>query len=400
MHSVSMGIWVNAGARDESDAENGLSHFIEHMIFKGTPTRSAYDIARAFDAIGGYSNAFTSMETTCFHARVMDSHLDIMTDILSDIFLNSLFAQEEIDRERPVILQEIGMVEDTPEEYAHLMAGRTFWGDHPLGRSILGTRENLVRYDTPLLHQFFRSAYTPSRTVVAAAGRIDHNSLVDRIAPRFLKPGADPPLNRPPLPRPGSRIDLHPKNLEQAHVCITAPGLPITDDRRYVLNMLHTMLGGNMSSRLFQTIREQRGLAYSVYSFVSSFSDAGMFGVYAAVDPDNVAESIDLILRELHRIQKETPGTEDLSTAREYLKGNLLLSSESNDSQMVRLAQGEIYFGRYTPIEEIWNAIDAVTAEDIRSLAGDLFQQHQLSLTLLGPEPDSSAVTGFFPANP
>lgn len=396
VRSVSMGIWVNIGSRNESDAENGLSHFIEHMIFKGTEKRSAFDIARAFDAIGGYSNAFTSMETTCFHARVMDSHSETMIDILTDIFLNPAFSREDIERERPVILQEIGMVEDTPDEYVHMLAGETFWGGHPLGRSILGSRENIFRFDSQTLRQFFNTAYSPSKTLIAAAGRIDHDRLVDRIGPLFDRPAAEHIRPASPPPPARSRMDIFEKDLEQAHICINASGLPISHDKRYTLSMLNTLLGGNMSSRLFQSIREQRGLAYSVYSFVSSYLDAGMFGVYAGVDSANAPETITLILEELARIKHDPPDMTDMKNAREYTKGSLLLSSESNDNQMVRLAQSEFYFGRATSMDEIFSQIDSVTPEDIQNLACELFQPDQVSLTLLGPAGDRSAIEGAF----
>ncbi|MFZ3044929.1 MAG: pitrilysin family protein [Desulfatirhabdiaceae bacterium] len=396
VRSVSMGIWVNMGSRDESDTENGLSHFIEHMIFKGTEKRSAFDIARAFDAIGGYTNAFTSMENTCFHARVMDSHSETMIDILTDIFLNPAFSPENIERERPVILQEIGMVEDTPDEYVHMLAGETFWGGHPLGRSILGSRENIFRFDSDKLRQFFKTAYTPSRTLIAAAGHIDHDQLVDRIGPLFDRAVSEPTVDNVPPSLVQSRMDIHEKDLEQAHICISARGLAITDEKRYTLSMLNTLLGGNMSSRLFQSIREQRGLAYSVYSFVSSYSDAGMFGVYAGVDSANVSETINLILQELQRIKKEAPDLNDMKNAREFTKGSLLLSSESNDNQMVRLAQGEFYFGRSTSMDEIFSEIDSVTSTDIQNLAQELFQPDHVSLTLLGPVFDRSAIDGAF----
>ena len=289
VQSVSMGVWVNIGSRDETDAENGLSHFIEHMMFKGTQKRSAFEIAKAFDAIGGYTNAFTSMENTCYHAKVMANHLETMSEILTDIFLNSLFDEAEIEKERPVIFQEIGMLEDTPDEYVHQLAAQSFWGDNPLGRSILGTHDNILQFDSKKIRSFFERLYQPDRIVVTAVGNIAHDRLVDLARPAFEAIQAGNPIPARDIPQghfnAGQNIYRHPKDIEQAHICLNSRGLSTTDPRRYVSSLMNTILGGNMSSRLFQQIREQRGLAYSVYSFVSSFVDTGMSGAYAGVDP-------------------------------------------------------------------------------------------------------------------
>ncbi|MGD8959833.1 MAG: pitrilysin family protein, partial [Desulfobacteraceae bacterium] len=292
VRSVSMGVWVNVGARDESPAENGLSHFIEHMIFKGTEKRSAFQIAKEFDAIGGQTNAFTSMETTCYHARVVDTHLETMVEILSDIFLNSTFDPLEIERERPVICQEIGMVEDSPEEYVHVLAGSDFWGDNPLGRSILGTREGVGAFDAEALRTFFRRFYHPGQIVVAAAGNIDHERLTDLLGGPFAAiqpPPAALPLRHPSAGR--GALSVHTKALEQVHLCLSTRGVSLKAEQRFALSLLNSLLGGNMSSRLFQEIRERRGLAYSVYSHTASYEDTGLFGVYAAVEPHQALET-------------------------------------------------------------------------------------------------------------
>jgi predicted Zn-dependent peptidase len=394
--SVSMGIWVDAGARDEAPQESGLCHFIEHMLFKGTPGRTAFEIAKAFDAIGGQSNAFTSMENTCCHARVMDSHLETMADILSDIFLNSTFDPSEFDRERPVILQEIGMVEDTPDDLVHVLLGQAFWGEHPLGQSVLGTRENLMRFDTGTLLSFFNKFNQPDRIVVCAAGNVTHDRFVDLVAPGFgaIVRGDGLPA-RTASPGTGE-IRFVEKEIEQTHIAIGLKGLSLTDPRRYALNLLNTILGGNMSSRLFQEIREQRGLAYSVYSFISSHADTGMFGAYAAVDPGRVRETVELIIREMRRIREEVVDPETLRDAKEYAKGNLMLSSESVDNQMARAAQNELTLGRQLPLPEILDEIEKVTPDDIRALAGELFQPTPASLTVLGPVADPEGVRGVF----
>jgi predicted Zn-dependent peptidase len=390
VRSVSMGVWVNAGARDESAAENGLSHFIEHMIFKGTPKRSAFQIAKEFDAIGGHSNAFTAMETTCYHGKVMDTHLETMVDILTDIFLNSLFDEREIERERPVILQEIGMVEDSPDEYVHVLTGKNFWGDHSLGQSILGKPDNILRFDTRTITSFFHRLYQPERIMISVAGNVDHSRFVDLIGPSFeaIQSGDGFPLRWTPVGR--SLVDITYRELEQVHICLGARGLSIADPRRYAFSLLNTILGGNMSSRLFQEIREQRGLAYSVYSFISSHADTGMFGICTAVDPSRAYESIALILAELRKLATEPVGLDELEGAKEYHKGSLLLASESTDNQMVRTAQNEINFGQDVLLEEVLDAISKVTADDILTLTRDLSRENLFALTMLGPVEDKT----------
>ena len=385
VQSVSMGVWVNAGARDETPAENGLSHLIEHMIFKGTTRRSAFQIAKEFDAIGGHTNAFTSMENTCYHARVMDTHLATMAEILTDIFLNSRFSQEELAREQPVICQEIGMVEDSPEEYVHVLSSANYWGENPLGQSILGTRENVLNFDAASVAGFFHHLYQPDRIVVSAAGNLNHQRFVDLVGPLFETIEQTNGFPHRQIPAGTSGVALHSKDLEQVHICCNTCGFSITDPRRYAFSLLNTLLGGNMSSRLFQEIREQRGLAYSVYSFISAYEDTGIFGVYAGVAPEKVTETIDLIAAELQKIKKTTVTDSELDAAREFTKGNLLLAAENVDNQMVRLAQNEFHFGSYIPLEEIVKRIEAVNKADIRELAELIFQPDQVALTILGP---------------
>ena len=386
--SVSMGVWVNVGARDENPAESGLSHFIEHMIFKGTRQRSAYQIAKEFDAIGGHTNAFTSMENTCYHAKVMDTHTDTMIEILSDIFLNSVFDPGEIEKERPVILQEIRMVDESPDEYVHLLSGKNFWGDNPLGRSILGAPENIIRFDADLIKTYFHRLYQPDRIIISAAGNVEHADIIERVGPAFesIKPGNG--IAERITPRSRSLVDLNHKDLEQVHICLGAPGLSITDPRRYAYSLLNTILGGNMSSRLFQEIREKRGLAYSVYSFITSHVDTGMFGVYLAVDPARALEAANLVLNEIDKLSTQPVTAAELQGAVEYTKGSLLLASESNDNQMVRSAQNEIHFNRSIRLSEVIKKIESVTTAEILALAESLFKTDRMSLTLLGPVKD------------
>lgn len=385
VRSVSMGVWVNVGARDETNDQSGLSHFIEHMIFKGTDRRTAYQIAKAFDAIGGHTNAFTSMEYTCYYAKVLDNHLETMVEILSDIFLNSVFDPLEVERERPVIVQEIGMVEDSPEEYLHQLAGQYFWGDHPLGRSILGTRENVQRFKPETIKAFFKQFYHPERILIAVAGNVDHDRIVDLAGPSFegIHNGHTLPTRCRPQIKP--KTQALQKKLEQAHICLSTLGLSITDPGRFAFTLMNTILGGNMSSRLFQEIREKRGLAYSVYSFMASYEDTGMFGVYAGVNPDAVFQTIDLLVQGMGHLIRHPISISELKDAKEYTKGNLCLATESVDNQMVRLAQNEIHFGDYIPLQSVIDSLEAVSVEEIKALAEDLFRPEQASLTILGP---------------
>lgn len=385
LHSVSMGVWVNVGARDESPAESGLSHFIEHMIFKGTEKRTAFQIAKEFDSIGGQTNAFTSAENTCYHAKVMDTHLETMVDILSDIFLNSVFDEKEIENERAVILQEIAMAEDSPDEYIHILSGNNFWGKNSLGRSVLGDRENIKKFDSDTIKKFFHRFYQPERIIISVAGNLEHNHLLEIAGPVFesIRPSDGFPERT--TPDGHCMINMHFKNLEQVHICLGTKGMSITDPRRYAYSLLNIILGGNMSSRLFQEIREKRGLAYAVYSYISSYVDTGMFGAYAGVIPENAHKTTELILKEISKMKEMRVDPNELRCAKEYTKGNLMLASESNDNQMVRMAQNETHYGRYIPLQDIVEKIEAVTEDDILDLAENLFPTHRFSLTLLGP---------------
>ncbi len=386
--SVSMGVWVNVGARDEKPTESGLSHFIEHMIFKGTRRRSAYQIAKEFDAIGGHTNAFTTMENTCYHGKVMDTHMDTMVDILSDIFLNSVFDPLEIEKERPVILQEIKMVKESPDEYVHLLSGKNFWGDNPLGRSILGSQENIVQFDADQIKNYFHRLYQPDRIVVSVAGNVDHTHLIDRLEPAFesIEPGNE--ISERVTPQSQGLVNVNYQDLEQVHICLSTPGLSIKDPRRYACSLLNTILGGNMSSRLFQEIREKRGLAYTVYSFMMSHVDTGMGGIYLAVNPAKALETTALVLKELDKLSSNPVSSAELKGAVEYTKGSLLLASESNENQMVRNAQNEIHFKRDITLQEVIEQVESVTAADILALSKSVFIRNKMGLTLLGPIKD------------
>ncbi len=383
--SVTMGVWVNVGARDERPEESGLSHFIEHMIFKGTEKRTAVQIAKEFDAIGGQCNAFTSKENTCYHAKVLDTCLGTMVELMSDIFLNSVFHAKEVDRERQVILQEIKMLEDTPDEHVHVLLAEAVWGNHPLGRSVLGRPETVAEFNSATVKEYFGRAYQPERIVIAAAGKLEHEAFGELIARAFAVVRESNDFPERTTPAMDRVITAHPKHLEQVHLCLGTKGIPVTDPRRYACSVLNVILGGNMSSRLFQEVRERRGLAYAVYSFLALYSDTGMCGVYVGTDQSNIQQVLEIIIKEMKQIKEQPVDSAELRNAKEYLKGGLYLGAESTENQMTRLAHNEIHFGRHVPLKEVEEDIEKVTAEDILELSQDIFQKESASLTLLGP---------------
>nr|HID57714.1 insulinase family protein [Desulfobacterales bacterium] len=385
VRSISMGVWVNVGGRDEGPKENGISHFIEHMIFKGTRRRTAFQIAKEFDAIGGLSNAFTSKEFTCFHAKVMDSHFNIMVDLLADILLNSVFDPVEVEKERQVILQEIRLLEDTPDDYVHVLLGEAFWGDNPLGRSILGNLETISSFDSETIKNYFRRAYQPEHIVISAAGNLEHEYFLDVVSNAFQVSSDGFEFPDRIIPETQSRITIQRKDLEQVHICLGVKGVAATDPRRYACSLLNIVLGGGMSSRLFQEIREQRGLAYTINSFLSIYEDCGMLGIYMGTDTTHTEEAIDVIIKELKSVKERPVDESELSRAKEHLKGSLFLSLENTDTRMTRLAHNEFYYGRHIPIEEVVENIEKTTSDKILELAQELFSDENLSLVLLGP---------------
>jgi predicted Zn-dependent peptidase len=383
--SVSLGLWVNVGSRDEGERENGVSHFIEHMIFKGTAIRNSLRIAKELDSIGGLSNAFTGAEYTCFHSRVLDKHLPVLADILSDIFLHSLFDPQDMNRERQVILQEINMLEDTPDEQIHVLFSSLFWMNHPLGMPVMGTPQTVSAIDKNIVLSHISRFYTPGRIIIAAAGNVDHGSLVQHLKPLFesLPKDAQGPLRT--APRSHTAVSCRYKDLEQVHLCLGGTAPPLSSDLRFAGAVLNTILGGNMSSRLFQEIREKRGLAYNVYSFLSSFLDAGVMGVYLGTDAKNANRALKVIHREIKKIQQGKISRTDLRATKEHLIGGVLLSSENTDTQMMRLAKNEALFGRYVSYEEIVARIEKITVDEVVAVAKQAFQGHNVSLVTLGP---------------
>lgn len=388
VRSVTLGIWVNAGARDETAALNGISHFLEHMHFKGTRTRTAVEIANAIDAVGGELNAFTSREGTTYYVKILDSRLDIGIDILSDILLNSTYPEAEIEKERDIIIDEIRMSEDTPDDYVHDLFNKTIWGDDGPGRGVLGTPETVASIGRPELAAFASERYRPHGIVISAAGRFDAEALASRLNACFgqMETGVQPPARLPSAPF-GNRFSLTQRDTAEAHICIGVEGIRADDPDRYALSVLNTIFGGGTSSSLFQEIREKRGLAYSVYSYLSAYTDTGLFGVYAGVDPRKAAEVSRLVLAEFARIPK-TLDSASVSLAKEQLKGNLILGLESTSSRMNQMARNEIYLGRHFTLEDILERIDAVTVDNVSHVAERLVRPDRLAMTVLGPVTD------------
>ncbi len=384
-HSVSTGIWVNTGSRDETSGERGITHFIEHMLFKGTKRRTALDIAKEFDAVGGFANAFTSKEHVCFHAKVLAAHLPLLIDLLADLFLESVFDPVEIDREQNVILQEIRMVEDTPDEFIHVLFQEDFWQNNPLGLPIYGSVATVEKIRRELMLKYVARNFHPENIVISAAGNLDHHQFLDLIAPSMET------LNRR-IQRPGRKTPDHhffrrvvPKDLEQVHLAIGMQGSSQTDESRFASHLLNVILGSSMSSRLFQEIREKRGLAYSVYSFSHSHEDTGMLGIYAGIAPENVEEVLQLINEQLAVLSEKLIPEQELNAAKEYTKGNMYINAESNDSRMNRLAKNEFLFGRYVTFEEIEEKINRVTPRDIQAWFKNVYGPDRIALMLYGP---------------
>lgn len=384
VHSVSLGVWVENGSRHESPENNGISHFIEHMLFKGTGRRSAQDIAREIDSVGGLLNAFTSREYSCFFAKVLGGKLTLALDLLSDILLNSVFDQEELEKERNVILQEIHMISDMPEDYVHDLFYEALWQDHPLGLPVLGTLDSVSGLTREAVLSVLRRRYCGKRILVTAAGDLEHDDVLEAIEAAFsgLPPGEDPALCSLPVYHPHFRV--HERDLEQAHICFGTQSLPQNHERRYEAYLINALLGGSMSSRLFQGIREEKGLAYSIYSYLNCHSDAGAMVVYAGTSPERASEVVDLVLAEMRRLKDETVSKQELGRVQDQLKGKLYLSQENTDNRMTRLAKNEIYFGRQIPIDEVAAGFDNVNADSLVEMAQRLFTDDSLNIQMVG----------------
>jgi predicted Zn-dependent peptidase len=397
--SVSVGIWVENGSRHESETQNGISHFIEHLLFKGTERRTAAAIAEEMDAVGGVLNAFTSKENTCYYAKVLDENLPLAIDLLTDIFLHSSFDAEEIERERSVILQEISQAEDTPDDYVHDLFNLDLFQNHPIGRPICGRQETVSGFRRDDLVKFFKSRYVPERVIVSAAGHIRHADLVDEMARRLgsisNSAGASIRADGEAAPRMARGVYPHMKSLEQVHLCLGMPGIQQAHPKRYVAYVLNTLLGGGMSSRLFQEIREKRGKAYSVYSFASSYKDIGYLGIYAGTSLESTEEVVELIAQEVRKLAAGEMTDEEITRTKGQLVGSTLLGLESTDSWMSHIARNEIYFGTTVTTDEICRRIRAVSRADVVELATELFRDEGMMLTLLGDFPESYQIKSF-----
>jgi predicted Zn-dependent peptidase len=384
VRSISIGVWLTRGSRHESAERGGIAHFVEHMLFKGTGTRSAEDIAQAIDSIGGQLDAFTAKEYASYYIKVLDEHLPLAIDILSDIVRNPAFSPDDIEREKKVVLEEIKMVEDTPDDLVHELFTQGFWENHPLGRPILGTKETVESFNAELLRDYFRNVYTAKNLIVSAVGNLEHErvrELVDEKFGSLTQPGEPA---RDEAPRVVPKILVRTKELEQSHLCLGVGSYPQNHDDRYSSYVLNTLLGGSMSSRLFQNVREKRGLAYAVFSGLSAYRDAGSFTVYAGCSNEAVGEVIDLIIEELRGVKQAAVPEAELQRSKDHLKGSLMLSLENTASRMSHLARQEIYFDRQFGLDETLQGIEQVTTRDVQRVATDLFQNGSLAATVLG----------------
>ncbi len=395
MRSVSLGVWVRVGSRHEKEEFNGISHFIEHMVFKGTHKHTQEEIARSVDSIGGHLDAFTSKEFVCFSTKVLDEHLPLAFDVLADMVQDPIFSEDDIQRECRVIQEEIKMVEDVPDDLVHEIFIKNFWPNHSLGRPILGTSRSVASFSQAVLFDHFHTCYAPNHLVISAAGHLEHGRVVDLVAGYFSKQKAReiPSSGSKPVPHFG--ITYRNKNeLEQVHICLGTPAYPIVHDKRYVCYILSTILGGGMSSRLFQNIREKQGLAYAVFSFLNSYSDSGNLTIYAGTSSVNARKVIQSITRELADLKKNPVSEEEIRRAKDHLKGSLMLGLESTGSRMSNLARQEMYFGRFTSLDEILQFIERVTREDVQQVSAQLFQTDKISLTVLGPSSSDQITRG------
>jgi predicted Zn-dependent peptidase len=385
VRSVSVGVWVGTGSRREAPEQNGITHFIEHMLFKGTTRRSAEEIARSVDSIGGNLDAFTAKELVCYNTKVLDEHLSQAFDVLADLVLHPLFREEDIAKEKGVILEELKMEEDNPDYLVHEIFTANFWKDHPLGKPILGTRDTIKKFDRDAIESYYRAEYVPANTVITAAGRLTHKGLVDLAREHFESLPAAPRRSAETTPGTHARISLrNKKSLEQVQLCLGVPSYPLPHEERFGCYILNTVLGGGMSSRLFQNIRERQGLAYSVFSELNPYRDTGCLSIYAGTSAEAAKRVVESILKEFRELKQEPVSAEELRRAKDHLKGSLMLSLESTSSRMSNLARQEMYFGRFFSLDELVESIEAISADDVQRIAQKFFEQKQIALTVLG----------------
>jgi predicted Zn-dependent peptidase len=388
VRSVSLGIWAHVGSRDEEKSENGISHFLEHMVFKGTKNRNVREIAQSLESLGGYLNAFTTKEQTCFYSRVLDEHLPEAMDVLADLILNSTLKREELEREKLVVIEELKNAEDDPEDVIHDYFEKALFPNHSLGYPIIGTEENVRRFQREHLRAHLAAHYVPSQMVLAAAGSIEHDALV-RFARKYFRALRlnGTPLKKHPVP---SRLDKASyeeisRPINQAHICLGAVGYGIRHRDRYPLLVLNALLGEGMSSRLYQNIREKHALAYSVYSYVTMLSDTGVFATYLGTDKKNIKNALELVHKELERLKHRPVPKTELDRTKSQIKGTMMLGLENMSGRMIRLGSSELYLESYVTLDTILGKVDAVTAEDIQRVAKDLFDASRFSTIVIRP---------------
>ncbi len=385
VHSVSVGIWLRSGSRREPAELNGISHFIEHMVFKGTERRSAEDIAREIDRVGGMLDAFTAKENVCFNTRVLDEHLPKAFDVIADMVLSPKFAPDDIEREQSVILEEIRMTQDNPEDLVHELFTQNFWAPHPLGKPILGTPETVSGFTREKLFKWFRQWYAPNHVVITAAGHLDHGKFVELVSERFAKLQPSENGHADAAPHPALHITQRTKQeLEQVHICVGVPALPLPDKRRFAVAILNNILGGGMSSRLFQNIRERQGLAYSIFSELNSYRDAGALSVYAGTSLETAKQVVESVLEEFRRIKEEPLDEEEMRRAKDHLKGATLLALEGSGSRMNNLARYHMYFNRHFTAHELIAMLESTTADQVQQIASEFFKPGHVAASIVG----------------
>lgn len=385
VRSAAIGLWVGAGSRDEREGNEGISHFIEHMFFKGTEHRTARALAESLEAVGGQLNAFTTKEYTCYYAKILDEDLDLAIDVLSDMFFHSLYDEKEIEKEKKVVIEEIKMYEDSPDELIHDIFSEYVWNDHPLGKPILGTEESINALSRDKIMLFLTEHYAPDNIVIAVAGKIKHEDVVEKLSAMFgtFKRGGRRVLEETPTGQTVERYQK--KDTEQMHVLLGVPGLGQDDEDIYAMHIFNNILGGGLSSRLFQGIREQRGLAYSVYSYHSTYVDTGLFAIYAGTSPNNTQEVVECILQELKEIRQQGITADELARTKAQIKGGLYLGLEAVSSRMSRLGKTELTYNRVLSPEEVIGKLEKVTLEDVSRLIRRLWKREKISIMTLGP---------------
>lgn len=385
VRSVSVGFWIGVGSRHETEDLAGITHFIEHLLFKGTEGRSARQIAEAIDAVGGHLNAFTSKECTCFYARVLDDHFPTAVDLLVDLILQPRLDAGDIEKEKNVVVEEIMMYEDTPEELVHDIFSLALWPGHPLGRAVQGTSDSVRALSRAQVLEYYERYYVPENVVVAAAGNIPHERVVEEVSRRFAGRTGSGPFRAPVRPQSAQGAVYREKEIEQVHLCLGTEGIPMGDVRIHPLHLLSNILGGGSSSRLFQEIREERGLAYSVYAFHNSYQDSGLAGIYLATSPASAPAALSLARTEIARIKEDGVGEEELRRNKDQIKASVVLGLENTSSRMTHLGKSELLLGRVLTPDEIIERIDRVAPEDVREIARQVWVEERVGIAAVGP---------------